>query len=141
MTMLQVAAQQAQTAPAVASRIGQPNAVAMVFFFLFISITLGITYWAARRTRTTEEFYAAGRSITPGQNGFALAGDYMSAASFLGIAGLEMKDGAIALWLPLGYTAGYLALLLFVAAPLRRLGAYTISDFAEARLGSPALRR
>ena len=68
--------------------IGQPNAVAMAFFFAFISITLAITFWAAKRTRTTEHFYAAGRTISAGQNGFALAGDYMSAASFLGIAGL-----------------------------------------------------
>ena len=71
-----------------ATSIGQPNTVAMGFFFAFISITLGITWWAARKTRTTDDFYAAGRSITAGQNGFALAGDYMSAASFLGIAGL-----------------------------------------------------
>ena len=73
---------------AAATTIGEPSAIAMGFFFLFIAITLGITYWAARRTSTTEQFYAAGRSITAGQNGFALAGDYMSAASFLGIAGL-----------------------------------------------------
>ena len=80
-------------AQAPATAIGEPNAVAMAFFFAFIAITLGITYWAARRTRTTEDFYAAARSITPGQNGLALAGDYMSAASFLGIAGLVSKIG------------------------------------------------
>ena len=74
--------------------------------------------------------------MTPWWNAAAISGEYLSAASFLGIAGLEMKLGAGALWLPLGFTAGYLALLLFVAAPLRRFGAYTISDFAEARLGS-----
>jgi cation/acetate symporter len=73
--------------------IGQPNAVAMAFFFVFISITLAITFWAAKRTRTTEHFYAAGRTISAGQNGFALAGDYMSAASFLGIAGLVSTTG------------------------------------------------
>ena len=61
------------------TQIGQPNAVAMGFFFVFIAITLGITYWAARRTRTTEHFYAAGRTVSPVQNGLALAGDYMSA--------------------------------------------------------------
>src|SRR5688572_24335652 len=79
--------------PAVQTRLGEPNVVAMVFFFAFIAITLAITYWAARRTRTTEEFYAAGRTITPAQNGLALAGDYMSAASFLGIAGLVSTTG------------------------------------------------
>ena len=66
-------------------------------------------------------------------------GEYLSAASFLGIAGLEMQIGASALWQSLGFTAGYLALLLFVAAPLRRYGSYTIPDFAEARLHSPGL--
>ena len=84
----------AQAPPAAAqTAIGQPNMVAMAFFFVFIAITLGITYWAARRTRTTEDFYAAGRSIKAGQNGFALAGDYMSAGSFLGIAGLVSTTG------------------------------------------------
>ena len=83
----------AQAAASQATRIGEPNAVAMAFFFGFIAITLGITFWAARRTRTTEEFYAAGRTISAGQNGFALAGDYMSAASFLGIAGLVSLSG------------------------------------------------
>src|ERR1017187_10797197 len=83
----------AQAAGAAASVIGRPNTVAMSFFFFFIAITLGITWWAARRTRTTEQFYAAGRTVSAGQNGFALAGDYMSAASFLGIAGLVSTTG------------------------------------------------
>ena len=76
-----------------ATSIGATNTTAIVFFVVFIAITLGITYWAARKTRTTEHFYAAGRSISPAQNGFALAGDYMSAASFLGIAGLVSTTG------------------------------------------------
>jgi cation/acetate symporter len=76
-----------------ASSIGQPNIVAMSFFFVFIAITLGITYWAAKKTQTAEHFFAAGRSVTAWQNGFALAGDYMSAASFLGIAGLVSTTG------------------------------------------------
>ena len=78
--------------------------------------------------------------MTPWWNAAAISGEYLSAASFLGIAGLEMQIGASALWQSLGFTAGYLALLLFVAAPLRRYGSYTIPDFAEARLHSPALR-
>jgi Na+(H+)/acetate symporter ActP len=78
--------------------------------------------------------------VTPWWNAAAISGEYLSAASFLGIAGLHMRIGAAALWLPLGFTAGYLALLLFVAAPLRRYGSYTIPDFAEARLTSPRLR-
>ena len=77
------------------------------FFLVFIGITLGITWWAARRTRTTEQFYAAGRSISAGQNGFALAGDYMSAASFLGIAGLVSTTGFDGLIYSTGWLVGW----------------------------------
>jgi cation/acetate symporter len=102
--------------------------------------TVGLGLYGVRIVRTTSDLFVASRAVTPWWNAAAISGEYLSAASFLGIAGLEMKIGVVALWLPLGYTAGYLALLLFVAAPLRRLGAYTISDFAEARLASPRLR-
>jgi len=102
--------------------------------------TLGLGLYGVRLARTTSDLFVASRAITPWWNAAAISGEYLSAASFLGIAGLQMKIGSGALWLPLGFTAGYLALLLFVAAPLRRFGAYTISDFAEARLGSPRLR-
>src|SRR6185369_6906239 len=104
MMLLQAAAAPAAQAPQTA--IGQPNAIAMVFFFVIIGITLGITYWAARRTRTTEHFYAAGRTISPLQNGFALAGDYMSAASFLGIAGLVSTTGFDGLIYSTGWLVG-----------------------------------
>ena len=87
--------------------IGQPNTVAIAFFFVFIAITLAITYWAARRTRTTEHFYAAGRTISAAQNGFALAGDYMSAASFLGIAGLVSTTGFDGLIYSTGWLVGW----------------------------------
>jgi Na+(H+)/acetate symporter ActP len=102
--------------------------------------TLGLGLYGVRLARTTSDLFVASRAITPWWNAAAISGEYLSAASFLGIAGLQMKIGSGALWLPLGFTAGYLALLLFVAAPLRRFGAYTISDFAEARLGSPQVR-
>jgi Na+(H+)/acetate symporter ActP len=101
---------------------------------------VGIGTWGVRFARTTSDLFVASRAISPWWNAAAISGEYLSAASFLGIAGLEMKFGASALWLPVGFTAGYLALLLFVAAPLRRFGAYTISDFAEARLASPRVR-
>jgi Na+(H+)/acetate symporter ActP len=104
------------------------------------SATIGLGLYGVRFARTTSDLFVASRAVTPWWNAAAISGEYLSAASFLGIAGLEMKLGAAALWLPLGFTAGYLALLLFVAAPLRRFGAYTISDFAEARLGSPRVR-
>jgi cation/acetate symporter len=102
--------------------------------------TLGLGTWTLRLARTTSDLFVASRAVSPWWNAAAISGEYLSAASFLGIAGLVMKLGAVALWLPVGFTAGYLTLLLFVAAPLRRYGSYTISDFAEARLGSPRMR-
>lgn len=101
---------------------------------------LGLGAWGVRFARTTSDLYVASRAVTPWWNAAAISGEYLSVASFLGIAGLEMKVGTSALWLSLGFTAGYLALLLFVAAPLRRFGSYTIPDFAEARLASGTLR-
>ena len=76
--------------------LGEQNVTAIVFFAVFIALSLGITVWASRKTRTTDQFYAAGRSVTAFQNGLALAGDYMSAASFLGIAGLSRCPGSTA---------------------------------------------
>jgi Na+(H+)/acetate symporter ActP len=102
--------------------------------------TLGLGALGIRFARTTSDLLVASRAVTPWWNAAAISGEYLSAASFLGIAGLEMQDGTTALWQSLGFTAGYLALLLFVAAPLRRFGSYTIPDFAEARLRSPRLR-
>jgi len=102
--------------------------------------TLGLGAWGVRFARTTSDLLVASRAVSAWWNAAAISGEYLSAASFLGIAGLEMQVGASALWQSLGFTAGYLALLLFVAAPLRRFGSYTIPDFAEARLRSPRLR-
>jgi cation/acetate symporter len=130
----------AQTAASEATRIGEPNAVSMAFFFGFIAITLGITYWAARRTRTTEEFYAAGRTITAGQNGFALAGDYMSAASFLGIAGLVSTTGFDGLIYSTGWLVGWPVVLFLIAEPLRNLGKYTFADVVASRLRQAPVR-
>ena len=101
---------------------------------------IGLGIWGVRLVRTTSDLYVASRAVTPWWNAAAISGEYLSAASFLGIAGLGMKLGASVLWLPLGFAAGYLALLLFVAAPLRRFGSYTIPDFAEARLSSSHVR-
>ena len=128
----------ASAAPA--SAIGQPNTVAMGFFFLFIAITLAITYWAARRTSTTEHFYAAGRSISAAQNGFALAGDYMSAASFLGIAGLVSTSGFDGLVYSTGWLVGWPVVLFLVAEPLRNLGRYTFADVVATRLKHTPVR-
>jgi cation/acetate symporter len=120
--------------------IGQPNRVAMAFFFGFISITLGITFWAAKRTRTTEHFYAAGRTISAGQNGFALAGDYMSAASFLGIAGLVSTTGFDGLIYSTGWLVGWPVVLFLIAEPLRNLGRYTFADVVAIRLRQTPVR-
>jgi cation/acetate symporter len=122
------------------TRIGEPNALAMAFFFVFIAITLGITWWAARRTRTTEHFYAAGRTISAGQNGFALAGDYMSAASFLGIAGLVATSGFDGLIYSTGWLVGWPVVLFLIAEPLRNIGKYTFADVVAARLRQRPVR-
>jgi cation/acetate symporter len=94
-----------------------------------------------RVSRTTSDFLVASRSVRPGLNAFAICGEYLSAGTFLVLAGLVMVFGVDMLWYPIGYTAGYVALLLFVAAPLRRFGAYTVAEFAQGRLADPSLRR
>ncbi|AWB90990.1 cation acetate symporter [Aeromicrobium chenweiae] len=103
--------------------------------------TLGIGAFGLRFSRTTSDFYVASRSVSPVLNSSAIGGEYLSAASFLGIAGLVLAFGADMLWYPIGWTTGYLLLLVLVAAPLRRSGAYTIPDFAQVRLQSDAVRR
>lgn len=120
--------------------IGQTNPVAIMFFILFVLSTLGITYWAAKRTRTTKEFYAAGRSITGFQNGLALAGDYMSAASFLGIAGLVSTKGYDGLIYSVGWLVGWPILTFLIAEPLRNLGKYTFADVVAYRLKQRPIR-
>jgi cation/acetate symporter len=120
--------------------VGQPNAVAMTFFFVFITITMAITWWAARRTRTPEQFYAAGRSVGGVQNGFALAGDYMSAASFLGIAGLVSTTGFDGLIYSTGWLVGWPVVLFLIAEPLRNLGRYTFADVVAMRLRQAPVR-
>ncbi|MCD4532727.1 cation acetate symporter [Nocardioides sp. cx-169] len=102
--------------------------------------TLLIGTWGLRFSRTTSDFFVASRSVRPALNASAIGGEYLSAASFLGVAGLVLTFGADMLWYPIGWTAGYLLLLVLVAAPLRRSGAYTLPDFAEARLGSRGVR-
>ena len=129
----------AQAAP-VDTALGAPNAVAMAFFFVFIAATLGITWWAARRTKTTEHFYAAGRTISPAQNGFALAGDYMSAASFLGIAGLVATSGFDGLIYSTGWLVGWPVVLFLIAEPLRNTGKYTFADVLAARMRQKPVR-
>jgi Na+(H+)/acetate symporter ActP len=107
---------------------------------LTVLITIGLAAYSSRLARTTGDFYVASRSVPAWWNASAIAGEYLSAASFLGVAGLIMVGGADAVWFPVGYAVGYVLLLALVAAPLRRSGAYTLPDFAEARLRSRHVR-
>jgi cation/acetate symporter len=120
--------------------LGEPNLLAIAGFFIFIAISLGITYVAARRTRSTEQFYTAGRQITGFQNGLALAGDYMSAASFLGIAGLVALSGFDGLIYSIGFLVGWPIVMFLIAEPLRNLGKYTFSDVVAFRLRQAPVR-
>lgn len=108
---------------------------------LVCAVTITISVHGLRRSRTTRDFYVASRRVPPWMNASAVAGEYLSAASFLGVAGLIMAYGTHGLWFPVGYTAGFLSLLVFVAAPLRRSGAYTIPDLMSLRFPSKILRR
>ena len=119
---------------------GEPNVVAMAGFAIFIFLSLVITWFAARRTRSTEHFYAAGRSITAAQNGLALAGDYMSAASFLGIAGLVALSGFDGLIYSIGFLVGWPVVVCLIAEPIRNLGRYTFSDVVAFRLRQVPVR-
>lgn len=106
----------------------------LVMFVVFIAITLGITYWAARRSSGASAYFAAGRRITGWQNGIAVAGDYMSAASFLGIAGIIAFQGYDGFLYSVGWLVAYLTVLLIVAEPLRNAGKYTMADVLAYRL-------
>jgi Na+(H+)/acetate symporter ActP len=118
------------------------NASAGVIAVVAVTVlTIGIGAFGLRLSRTTSDFYVASRSVSPTWNASAIGGEYLSAASFLGAAGLILAYGADMLWYPVGWTAGYLVLLVLVAGPLRRSGAYTLPDFAEARLQSRTGRR
>jgi len=103
-------------------------------FLTFIAITLGITYWAAKRSSGATAYFAAGRRIKAWQNGVAVAGDYMSAASFLGIAGIIAFQGYDGFLYSVGWLVAYLTVLLLVAEPLRNAGKYTMADVLAYRL-------
>src|SRR5689334_16877271 len=109
-------------------------------FLAFIAITLGITYWAAQRSKGAGAYFAAGRRITAWQNGFAVAGDYMSAASFLGIAGIIAFQGYDGFMYSVGWLVAYLTVLLVVAEPLRNVGKYTMADVLAYRLNPRPVR-
>ncbi|WP_345979179.1 cation acetate symporter [Sulfurimonas sp. HSL3-2] len=116
------------------------NVSAIVMFVIFVGATLGITYWAAKRTKSAKDFYTAGGGITGFQNGMAIAGDYMSAASFLGISGLVYLKGYDGLIYSIGFLVGWPIILFMIAEPLRNLGKYTFADVASYRLRQGPIR-
>ncbi len=126
--------------PAMAAVGGELNTVAVAMFTGFVMVTLMITYWAAKRTQSTNSFYTAGGGITGFQNGLAIAGDYMSAASFLGISALVFASGFDGLIYSIGFLVGWPVILLLVAEPLRNLGRYTFADVASFRLRQKPIR-
>src|SRR3954454_10748411 len=112
----------------------------LLMFLAFVAITLGITMWAARRSSGASAYFAAGRNIKGWQNGIAVAGDYMSAASFLGIAGIIAFQGYDGFMYSVGWLVAYLTVLLVVAEPLRNAGKYTMADLLAYRLSARPVR-
>ena len=116
------------------------NWTAIIMFLLFVAGTLGITYWAASKTKTAKDFYSAGGGITGFQNGLAIAGDYMSAASFLGISALVYGSGYDGVIYSIGFLVGWPVILFLIAEQLRNLGKYTFADVASYRLQQTPIR-
>lgn len=127
--------------PLFAATFGGVDIWIFTFSFVTVAVTIGMGFWSARKSKTASDFFVAGRSVSVGWNASAISGEYLSAASFMGVAGMVMSSGYDALWYPVCYACGYLFLLLFIAGPLRRFGAYTIPDFAEGRFDSPLFRK
>ncbi len=120
--------------------IAEVNVEAVSIFAVVVAITLGITYWASKRTTTATHFWAAGRGITAAQNGFAIAGDYMSAASFLGIAGLIFLFGFDGFLYSVGFLVAFLIVLYLLAERMRNAGKFTIADVLSFRLNERPAR-
>ena len=116
------------------------NIPAIIMFFVFIAGTLGITYWAARKTKSASDFYTAGGGISGFQNGLAIAGDYMSAAAFLGVSGLIYMSGYDGVIYAVSFLVGWPVILFFMAEKLRNLGKFTFADIAAYRLGQKEIR-
>ena len=114
--------------------------IGLAFFVGIVALTLVVTYFAAKRTNTASEFYTAGGGLTGWQNGLAIAGDYLSAASFLGIAGAIALNGFDGFFFSIGYLVAYLVVLYLVAEPLRNLGKYTLADMINARFDQKKIR-
>jgi cation/acetate symporter len=118
----------------------QGHVLTIAFFLAFILLSLGLTYWSAKRVRGASGFFVAGRRLSGWQNGLAISGDYMSAASFLGIAGLVSLFGYDGLLYSFGFIVGWITIVLLVAEPLRNSGKDTLSDVMAFRLERPSVR-
>ncbi len=121
--------------------LGRVDPWILGFSLVTVVLTIWMGFRSAKTSRTASDFFVAGRAVSVGWNASAISGEYLSAASFMGVAGMVMSSGYDALWYPVCYACGYLFLLLFIAGPLRRFGAYTIPDFAEGRFDSPLFRK
>lgn len=123
------------------AQLGKIDPWILAFSLVTVVVTIWMGFRSAKTSKTASDFFVAGRSVSVGWNASAISGEYLSAASFMGVAGMVMSSGYDALWYPVCYACGYLFLLLFIAGPLRRFGAYTIPDFAEGRFDSPVFRK
>ena len=142
MTALLLAVSPALLADAITGEVQKQatNYTAIIMFVVFIVFTMGITKWAAKRNTSTADYYTAGGSITGFQNGLAIAGDFMSAASFLGISALVYTSGYDGLIYSIGFLVGWPIILFLMAERLRNLGKFTFSDVASYRLGQTQIR-
>lgn len=125
---------------ALADAAGEHQGLAIVLFTVFVTVTLAITAWAGRRRSSSVEFFAGGRLFSPLENGFAIAGDYMSAASFLGISGLIALFGYDGLLYSVGFLVAWLVVLMLVAELVRNCGRYTLADVLSARMRQRPVR-
>ncbi len=116
------------------------NMTVLLLFSLIVAVTLVITYIASKKNKTTSEFYTAGGGLTGWQNGFAIAGDYMSAGAFLGVTGMISLNGFDGFFYPIGFLVGFLVVIYFVAEPFRNLGKYTVADMIASRFKSTKIR-
>ena len=130
----------ASSSVAYAAPASGPNMSAIIMFLIFIAGTMGITWWAARRTQTTADFYTAGGGISGFQNGLAIAGDYLSAASFLGIAGMVYVSGFDGMIYAIGFMFGWPVVMFLIAERLRNLGRYNFADVTAFRLKQTPMR-
>ena len=118
----------------------QPSPLAIILFFLFVGVTLGISFFLGRQAKSSKGYFAAHGQIPWFVNGLAFAGDYLSAASFLGICGMIAFYGYDGFLYSIGYLAGWIVALFVVAEPMKRLGKFTFADALDARFGSRGIR-